>query len=102
MRAPEPAPAIIVTTPEALAALVRKAVNEALAEIRHDVSPILLDRAGIAKALGVGTGSIHRFRKAGMPCVFVGDQPRFMVDECITWLREHRREQSDDGDATAS
>ena len=30
-----------------------------------------------ARALGIGTSSIDGFRKAGMPCVWVGDAPRF-------------------------
>jgi hypothetical protein len=86
-------PAVVVTTPEALAALVRDAVSEALNEARQNLGPLLLDRTNAARALGVGTTSIDRFRKAGMPCVWVGDAPRFIVDECLAWLREHRRGQ---------
>lgn len=89
------APTVIVTTPEALAALVRDAVNDALSEARQNAEPLLLDRTSVARALGVGTSSIDRFRKAGMPCVWVGDAPRFIVDECLAWLREHRRLQCD-------
>jgi len=87
------APAVIVTTPQALAALVRDAVSEALNDARQNAGPLLLDRTSAARALGVGTSSIDRFRKAGLPCVWVGDTPRFIVDECVAWLREHRREQ---------
>lgn len=86
-------PAVIVTTPEQLAALVRDAVSEALADARKDASPVLLDRNGIAKALGIGLSSVDRFRREGMPCVFVGESPRFLVEECLAWLRECRREQ---------
>lgn len=88
-------PAVIVTTPQALAALVRNAVSEAMNDVRQDAVPLLLDRTSAARALGIGTSSIDRFRKAGMPCVWVGDAPRFIVDECLAWLREHRRVQED-------
>lgn len=90
---PSALPAVIVTTPEALAVLVRGAVSEALNEVRLDSAPLLLDRTAAARALGVGTSSVDRLRKAGMPCVWIGDAPRFLVDECLAWLREHRREQ---------
>lgn len=84
-------PVVVVTTPQALAALVRDAVGEALSEARQSAGPLLLDRMNAARALGIGTSSIDRFRKAGMPCVWVGDAPRFLADECVAWLREHRR-----------
>lgn len=83
--------AVIVTTPEALAALVREAVAEAMNETHQNAGPLLLDRTSAARALGIGTSSVDRFRKAGMPCVWVGDTPRFIVDECLGWLRGHRR-----------
>jgi hypothetical protein len=86
-------PAVIVTTPQALAELVRDAVNEALKDACQNDAPLLLDRTSAARALGIGTSSVDRFRKAGMPCVWVGDTPRFLVEECLGWLREHRREQ---------
>ncbi|HKO93007.1 MAG TPA: hypothetical protein VJU61_17750 [Polyangiaceae bacterium] len=85
-------PAVIVTTPQALAALVRDAVGDALNEARQNAGPLLLDRTSVARVLGIGTSSVDRFRKAGMPCVWVGDTPRFIVDECLAWLRENRRE----------
>lgn len=88
---PSPEPAIIITTPDALATLVRDAVRDALSEAPQNAGPLLLDRASVARALGVGTSSIDRFRRAGMPCVFVGDAPRFIVDECLTWVRANRR-----------
>ena len=87
--------AVIVTTPEALAALVREAVAEVMNETHQNAGPLLLDRTSAARALGIGTSSIDRFRKAGMPCVWVGDTPRFIVEECLAWLREHRRGQEE-------
>jgi hypothetical protein len=85
-------PAVIVTTPQALATLVRDAVSEALSQVYDNGRPLLLDRTSAASALGVGTSSVDRFRKAGMPCVLVGDTPRFIIDECLDWLRQNRRQ----------
>jgi hypothetical protein len=85
------APAVIVTTPEALDMVVRNAVREALHAERQDARPLLLDRTSVARVLGVGTSTIDRFRKAKMPCVWIGDSPRFIVDECLAWVRANRR-----------
>ena len=92
---------VVVVSPAELAELIRAAVEQAVTESSQDTGPLLLDRSGIAKALGVGTSSIDRFRKAGMPAVWVGDSPRFLADECISWLRDHRREPPAE-DATTS
>jgi hypothetical protein len=92
-----PAAAVVVVTPEQLAELVRDAVQSALAEQSQDSGPILLERAGLARALGVGLSSVDRLRREGMPCVFIGDSPRFLASECLTWLTEHRRVQPDPG-----
>jgi len=80
----------VLVTPEELEALIKRAVGEALDEHREAVRPLLLDRRGIAQALGIGTTSVDRFRKAGMPFVRLGDSPRYIVDECIAWLRGQR------------
>lgn len=90
-----PAP-IVVTSPAELAAIVRDAVEQVLAEQQQDPAPYLLDRNGIAKRLGVGLNSVDRFRRAGMPFVLVGEAPRFVADECLAWLRTNSRA-ADDG-----
>ncbi len=74
-------------TAEQLSELVKDAVASALAEASQDTAPLLLDRAGIARRLGIGTSTVDRLRREGMPCVFVGDSPRFMVDDCLAFLR---------------
>lgn len=78
---------VVVVTPEQLAELVRGAVETALAEQRQEVAPVLLDRAGVAQRLGVGTTTVDRLRREGMPCVFIGDSPRFDLAECVDWIR---------------
>lgn len=82
--------AVVILTPEQLTELVRSAVQEALAEQREDAAPALVDRAGIARALSVGTGTVDRLRRAGLPCVLIGDAPRFSVASCVAWLERHR------------
>jgi hypothetical protein len=89
------APSVIVVTPEQLAELVRAAVQSVLAEQREDAAPALLDRNGIARALGVGTSTVDRLRRDGLPCVFIGESPRFLSDECLAWLCMHRRTRAD-------
>jgi hypothetical protein len=89
-------PTLLLATPEQIAALIREAVELAFSEQRLDVAPILLDRSGIARALGLGTSSIDRFRKAGMPAIWVGDAPRFLTDECLAWLRANTRKAVND------
>jgi hypothetical protein len=89
-------PTVVVATPEQLAALVRGAVQAALAEQSDSAAPVLLDRAGIAQRLGVGTSTVDRLRRDGLPCVFIGDSPRFLLAECVAWLMNHRREQHQD------
>lgn len=89
--------AVIVATPDQLAELVREAVRDALEGAQADAVRALLDRSGIARALGVGTSTIDRLRRAGMPCLFLGDAPRFELEQCLAWLRAHRSAESTPG-----
>lgn len=82
--------AVVVVTPEQLTALIREAVETALAEHEPPEAPVLLERNGIARALGIGLSTVGRLQKAGMPVVYIGDSPRYLVDECIAWLKENR------------
>jgi hypothetical protein len=84
------APSVIVATTEQLAEFVRDAVAAALAEQREDVSPVLMDRSGIGRALGVSPTTVDRLRREGLPCVLIGDSPRFIVASCIEWLHTNR------------
>jgi hypothetical protein len=82
---------LVLLTGEQLAALVKTAVCEALAELRDEPTPALLDRTGIARALGIGLTTVDRLRRDGLPCVLIGDSPRFEVNACVEWLRRHHR-----------
>jgi hypothetical protein len=81
--------AIVVVSPEDLAALVQDAVARALAEAREDAAPALLDRSDIARRLGVSPSTVDRLRREGMPATFVCSSPRFELDRCLDWLRAH-------------
>lgn len=70
-----------------LAALVSSAVGEAL-ERGAPTRVRLLDRAGAAAALSCSPATVDKLRRAGMPCVYLGDSPRFDVETCVEWLRE--------------
>lgn len=82
------AQALVVLSPEQLAAIVKTAVTEAFTEQRQDVAPALLDRNGIAQALGCSPSQIDRLRRSGMPHVRLGDVPRFELAHCLEWLRQ--------------
>jgi len=49
--------------------------------------PALLDRRGLAHALGCGVDTIDRLRREGCPELTLGDAPRFEVKAVIDWLR---------------
>jgi hypothetical protein len=84
----------VVTTAEQLTALIHEAVQDALGEREGSQEPLLLERNGIARALGVGISTVDRLRKAGMPSICIGDSPRFLIQECLAWLQENRRSET--------
>jgi hypothetical protein len=90
------AQSVVVLTPEALTALVKSAVCEALAEQREDPEPPLLDRNGLAKALGCSPSQVDRLRRGGLPCVRLGDVPRFELARCLEWLRQCDNDETTD------
>jgi hypothetical protein len=69
--------------------LVTQAVEEALAA--HDGKPALLDRTGLARALTCSPSHIDNLRKQGLRTVFVGDAPRFVLADVLTWLKTNKQ-----------
>lgn len=67
---------------------IRDAVEEATQGKARPGSR-LLDRQGIADALSCSPAQVDRLRKTGMPCLYVGESPRFLFDDCVRWLTEH-------------
>lgn len=68
---------------------LRALLAETLREFsdRRDPSPALVDRAGLARALGVSPASVDRLRGEGLPELRVGDAPRFELEAVLRWLR---------------
>ena len=93
--------AFVMMDPEALVALVKTAVSEALAEHREDRAPAVLDRNGLARALGCSPSQVDRLRRVGLPCVRVGDVPRFELARCLEWLRQRGNDETMDPEDVA-
>ena len=82
------APAFTVTRGE-LAVLVRAAVADVIVAAGLDRrAPLLLDREGLALALGCSSSLVDKLRRQGMPTVKLGDSPRFELERCLGWLRK--------------
>jgi hypothetical protein len=82
------ASAIVMLTPEELSDIVKRAVSEAFATANDAHPAALLDRNGLATALGCSASLVDKLRKEGMPSVKLGGTPRFELEACLTWLRE--------------
>lgn len=87
----DPITGLVVLRADELAAVVRAAVADALAEHEPSTAPSLLDREACARMLGVSLGTLDRLRREGLPRVPVGDVDRFEADAVLMWLRERAR-----------
>jgi hypothetical protein len=90
MKAPDTtATKIVVLSVDELRELIRHVVFDQMAEFLEEArKPIpLLDRAGLAQALGCSTATISRLVREGVPCVPLGDSRRFKLDEVVSWLQ---------------
>jgi hypothetical protein len=79
---------LVVMSAAELLVLIRDAVGEAPKEPGRE--PRLLDRAGLAERLACSPGHVDRMRRDGMPCLYVGDSPRFVFDDCVRWIAERK------------
>lgn len=79
---------LVVIPLDELTSLLRRELAVARAEQATEKAPALLDRNGIARALGVGISMIDRFRREGCPVIWIGDSPRFELEPCLAWLRQ--------------
>jgi hypothetical protein len=68
-----------------LAALIRDAVGDGGSKPSGS-EPRLLDRHGLAERLACSPGHVDRMRRDGMPCLYIGDSPRFLFDDCVHWI----------------
>lgn len=69
-------------------ALVTEAVQHALSE--HDGKPTLLDRTALARALSCSASHVDNMRRAGLPTVFLGEAPRFLLSDVLAWIKTQR------------
>jgi hypothetical protein len=67
--------------------LIAKAVCQAMD--RGIGGPVLVDKQGLARAIGCSATHIDQMRRAGLPTVQVGQRVRFEPAKVVEWLREH-------------
>lgn len=70
---------------------IRDELLEALAEARAPQAPALLDRRGLAAALGISPTGVDRLRAEGLPTIMVVESPRFDLADCLAWLKARPR-----------
>lgn len=80
------APAFTLTVGE-LKALLREELGALLGKAAAPL-PLLLDREGLAAALGCSSSLIDKLRRQGMPTVRLGESPRFELERCLEWIRK--------------
>jgi hypothetical protein len=69
--------------------IVRQAVADALAELAPSASPppaALVDTEELCRQLTCSRSMVGRLRDEGLPCVYLGDSPRFVVADVVAWL----------------
>lgn len=83
----EPGPITLTITvdPTQLLALLAALRPAVVVPAAVEAAPTLLDKAQLARALGVSRGQIDRLARAGMPYVTVGDRKRFELAACRAW-----------------
>lgn len=74
---------------DAIAERIGERVESRLAERDDsDLRPVVVDRRGLAVALGCSVDTIDRLRREGIPRVRVGDTERYEIDRVLEWLRD--------------
>lgn len=77
---------VLVRLDELLEA-IRDAVTEAQGGAK---SPRLLDKQCLAERLGVSISTVDKMRRAGLPCLYAGDSPRFVFEDVVAWMTEQK------------
>ncbi len=83
---------VVVVSPAELRALVQEAVGVALEGATDHYGGRLLNRDGLSERLACSAGHVDTLRRRGMPCIYVGDSPRFVFDDCVRWLEAQQKE----------
>jgi hypothetical protein len=76
---------------DALAMLVARCVVDELRPLlvaaqSPGAHALLLDRRELARLLVVAPVTVTRLTADGLPCTYVGDSPRYSLDEVRAWL----------------
>jgi predicted DNA-binding transcriptional regulator AlpA len=89
-----------------LRAVVREEIDQALGEFVEHLSPPgprapdpLLDREGLAKALGVSLPTVDKLKRdKTFPTIKILDAPRFDLAEVRAWLRARPKPEGEAGE----
>lgn len=85
--------AVVLVSPNELRALIRDELRATLAE--REPAPTgapLVDRRELGRTLAVSTATVTRLTSEGMPHVFVGDSPRYSIEDVRAWLDARGRQ----------
>ncbi len=77
---------------------LREAIRDAVAEATEGqprAGARLLDRQGLADGLACSVAQVDKMRRAGMPCLYVGESPRFVFDDCVRWLADQPKQKAE-------
>jgi hypothetical protein len=84
---PQPISLTLTLSADAQAQLAEMLAAVAPALVDQPVTPVLLDRSGLARALGCSVASVDRLVRDGAPCVWLVESRRFELAVVLEWLR---------------
>lgn len=98
MTAPTPGPVLLLPLSDAVLDQLAERIAERLPGRAPSAQPALLDRRGLAAALGVGLDTLDKLRGQGCPELRVGEAPRFELAAVLSWLRSRGHAGAGEGD----
>jgi hypothetical protein len=84
---------LVTLSEEDLFRVLRRAVLDALEIGEQEFKVVVVTRQGLARMLGCSVSTIRTLMAEGLPSIRLGDSPRFVVDDCLDWLRGRSRPQ---------
>jgi predicted DNA-binding transcriptional regulator AlpA len=78
-------------TRETLEPLIEQIADAVTARVQAAPAPALLDRNGLAHALGLSVATIDRLARAGLPSVRLIDARRFVLADVLAWLKSREQ-----------
>jgi hypothetical protein len=83
---------LVVLRLDELLDAIRAAVSETTGQ--PDPNSRLLDRERLAERLCCSISTVDQLRRDGMPCLYVGDSPRFVYEAVLAWMSEQQPKES--------